>query len=686
MILSSPLFLLGLLALAVPIAVHLFNFRRYRKIYFSNVDYLEQLQSETRRQSRLRQLLILAARMLAIVFLVLAFTRPVIPAKEQQLRSGGSDVSIYLDNSFSMESTDGNVALLEKARNKAREIVAAFGPTDRFQLMTNDAEGRQFHWLTKEEVLNEIDRVERSSSSPSLATSAKRQFDFLHRGSGANKFAFLVSDFQASMADFHDFPTDSVVKATLVPLASSDQDNLFIDTLAFNAPVFNVGSSVAVDVTLRNDGNEDLEKVPVTLFVNGHQRALATADVAAGDVTTLTMHFAIDAPGISEGYVEINDYPITFDDRYYFSLNVRQHINMLVVEGASSNEFLQRLFADDSLIVYRSMSMQQMDFSRLDGNDFVLLDELPSFSSGIAQSLHAFVTSGGTAAVVLPDHADLASYNEALALFSAPRLQGWNSSRVMASTVNVDHPLYRNVFTTASQTMEMPAVTGYNRLGADAATIKESVIALNSGDEYITATSCGAGRLYLIASPLRDSHTDFVRQALFVPTLYNMALYSIAPSLPAVSLSHQQPVPLMGDYTNPSGNVRLVAADGSYDEIPDLRNNPSGSFLVPHGSVHQAGNYRIMVADTPTEGIAFNYSRLESEMHFLGSEAVAKMVDDFHLDHCGVVKNIDKPLDTYLKQQMEGRPLWRYCILLALAMLLAEIILIRYPSKKKSTQ
>ena len=59
MILSSPLFLLGLLALAVPIAVHLFNFRRYRKIYFSNVDYLEQLQSETRRQSRLRQLLIL---------------------------------------------------------------------------------------------------------------------------------------------------------------------------------------------------------------------------------------------------------------------------------------------------------------------------------------------------------------------------------------------------------------------------------------------------------------------------------------------------------------------------------------------------------------------------------------------------------------------------------------------------
>ena len=61
MTLSSPLFLIGLVAVAIPVIVHLFNFRRYRKVYFSNVDYLEQLQTETRRQSRLRQLLILAA-------------------------------------------------------------------------------------------------------------------------------------------------------------------------------------------------------------------------------------------------------------------------------------------------------------------------------------------------------------------------------------------------------------------------------------------------------------------------------------------------------------------------------------------------------------------------------------------------------------------------------------------------
>ncbi len=145
MILTSPLFLIGLVAVAIPIVVHLFNFRRYKKVYFSNVEFLEQLQSETRRQSNLRQLLIMAARILAIVFLVLAFAQPVIPNKNNPLRSGKSDISIFVDNSFSMDNTDGSEALLEKAKAKAREIVSAYSPTDRFQILTNDVEGRQFH-------------------------------------------------------------------------------------------------------------------------------------------------------------------------------------------------------------------------------------------------------------------------------------------------------------------------------------------------------------------------------------------------------------------------------------------------------------------------------------------------------------------------------------------------------------
>ena len=119
---TAPLFLIGLVAIAIPIAVHLFNFRRYKKVYFSNIEKLEQIQTETRRQSTLRQLLILLCRILAITFLVLAFAQPTIFDKTNTLKPGANDVSIYIDNSFSMENSNGSTTLLELAKTKARLV------------------------------------------------------------------------------------------------------------------------------------------------------------------------------------------------------------------------------------------------------------------------------------------------------------------------------------------------------------------------------------------------------------------------------------------------------------------------------------------------------------------------------------------------------------------------------------
>lgn len=686
MIFTSPLFLIGLVAAAIPVVVHLFNFRRYRKVYFSNVDYLEQLQSETRRQSRLRQLLIMTARILAIVFLVLAFARPVLPNRDNPLKTGNSDVSIYVDNSFSMESTDGSGTLLEKAKTKAREIVAAYGATDRFQLLTNDVEGRQFHWLSKEEVLAEIDKLDLSPATQQLSDIVEKQFDFLHGGSGRNRYAYQISDFQSSISDFAGFPQDSSISAICVPLEAVSVGNVYIDSLAMNAPVFSVGNSVAVEVWVSNDGDDNLEKVPLTLYVNDKQRALASVDLPAHGTVSTILHFAIDAPGVLDGRVELTDYPVTFDDKYYFSLNVRDRIRMLVVEGQGSNECLQRLFGDDSTIVYQALALQQMDFSRIDGNDAILLDELPSMSSGMAQTLHTFVEDGGTLVVVLGEKADVNAYNEALRLFSAPRLSGWSTGRVVGGVVDVEHELYRNVFSGKTDVMEMPTLSGYNRLTADGGTLRERVITLANGDDYITASRCGNGRLYLIASPLRDTYGDFVRQALFVPTLYNMVLFSIRPSAPAIFLDRTEPVPLSARYGYEEGNVKLQGKENSFEEIPDIRRTSSGSSLVLHGTVREAGNYRLTVDDRVVEGLSFNYSRLESQMQFLGPGAVGQLIKDFHLDHFGVVKQVDKPLDNYLKEQMEGRSLWRWCIVLALLMLLVEIVLIRWPQRERKSQ
>ena len=553
MIFTAPLFLIGLVAVAIPVVVHLFNFRRYKKVYFSNVERLEQLQSETRKQSTLRQILIMAARILAIVFLVLAFARPVIKKGDNTFASGNNLVSVYIDNSFSMDGTDGSVSLLEKAKGKAREIVAAYGPTDRFQLMTSDAAGRQFHWLNKDDMLTEIDDVESSGSTLTIAAAVQKLSDFLSYGGGENRQAYIISDFQASTVDLSDLKKDSTIGLTLVPLESVGRSNVYIDSVALGAPVTNKGSSVTVEVWVCNESDEDLEKQPVTLFVNERQRALATVDLPAQSRSKVDMHFVVDMTGILNCRVETVDYPVTFDDKHYFTINVRDRIRGLIVEGADRNIFLEKLFDGDSTVVMASMAVQQMDFSRIDGTDVIVLDELKSMPSGMSQSLKGFVDDGGTAVVILGSDVDVDSYNEALGLFAAPRIGSRRQGRFPVAAVNFDNALYSNVFAGGNKDVEMPTVTDYYRLESSASTIREPIMTLSNGDEYISVTQSGAGRLYLIAAPLRDEHSDFVRQALFVPTVYNMALYSVPPTALYVSFGNEEPLVLSGDYGGTEG-------------------------------------------------------------------------------------------------------------------------------------
>ena len=136
-----PLWLFGLFALLIPIVIHLFNFRRYKTVYFSNVKLLQEIRKKTKRESQLLHLIVLFLRMIAITFLVLAFAQPYVPQQDKQTTDGNL-VAIYVDNSFSMHSFSKEGNLLEDAVASAKKIVDAFSFSDDFLLITNDFLGK----------------------------------------------------------------------------------------------------------------------------------------------------------------------------------------------------------------------------------------------------------------------------------------------------------------------------------------------------------------------------------------------------------------------------------------------------------------------------------------------------------------------------------------------------------------
>ena len=155
-----PAFLWGLAALAIPIIIHLFSFRRFKTVYFSNVKFLKEVKEETSSRSNLKHLLVLIARMLAITFLVLAFAQPFLPKDDTEVIRGSQVVSVYIDNSFSMDAIGDQLSLLDKAKQKAREIVQAYGPEDKFNLVTNEFEGKHQRMVSRDIFLNYLEDVQ----------------------------------------------------------------------------------------------------------------------------------------------------------------------------------------------------------------------------------------------------------------------------------------------------------------------------------------------------------------------------------------------------------------------------------------------------------------------------------------------------------------------------------------------
>ena len=672
MLFSHPAFLWGLLAVAIPVIVHLFNFRRYRKVYFSNVERLSELHTEQRRRSPLRQWLVLAMRVLAVVFLVLAFAQPVLRKAGSRVHTAGNTaVSIYVDNSFSMANASADGTLLDAARQKVREVVEAYAVSDQFQLITNDMKGSEMRWLNRDEMLDALDEIEPSPAAPLMSTLAKRQLDFMRQntptGAAAvrNRHAYLVSDFQRSTADLEALPADSSVLVTLVPLSAVEADNIFIDSVVLDAPVYFTGGSVTVNISLRNSGSHDVEKVPVKLTVDGQERAVTTVDIAAEGTTHTKLVFRIERSGWTDGCVTIEDYPLTFDDNYHFALHVGDRIRLLHIDGGESNESLKRLFSNDSSIDYHHDTRLQHDLTQF---DFVILDEPQHLASGEVQQLTQWVLDGGSLLAVPAAATDPAGLNSLLLSLQAPQLDRWVQRRVKASGIDYESALYNGVFSGRSDEMEMPTVQGHYTFGRTQS-IHQSVITLGDGGDLLSVTPAGEGRLYLFTMPLTAEHTDFVNQALFVPTLYNMALYS-RPLPPASHmLGSTEPIALQGTY-EPGGRPPELTDGNGFILLPDLRRIGGRQQLVLHGELTHDGIYTL-----GDEHLAFNYPRRESQMDFLERREIAKAIEG--RDGFALVRNVDKPLTDELRSRDGGHQLWRLCIILALVALAAETLLLK---------
>ena len=682
-----PTFLVGLLAIAIPIIIHLFNFRKYKKVYFTNVAFLKELKQESDSKSKLKEWLILAMRILAIACLVLAFAQPIIPGKIKNTE-GDKAISVYVDNSFSMEANNKQGTLLENAKQYATDVANAFNASDKFQLLTNDFEGKHQRFLSKEEFIEQLNDIKTSSSTKNTKEVLKRQQDFLQNATSKNRKIFLMSDFQKSNVLFDKQAIDSTVLITLLPIKAIEQNNVFIDSLWFETPVQQIGSQQVVYASIINKSDKDIKNGSLKLVINGTQVGLSAFNISANNKQDVSIAFTVKNKGINKGELKIDDYPITFDDVFYFSFNAESTINALVINGKETQtaQNFRSLMQHDSLFAYRENSEAAIDYGVFKQQQVIILNELSTLTSGLATEVQKFVSNGGSVIIFPSKQADLLNYNTAFQNWQLPQLIKLDTTQTKTQQLIFEQGLYKGVFDKTNQQMDLPLVWNHFQLKKANNVSSENILLLQNGESLLSKHQYNNGNFYLFSSPSNASCTNFLKHALFVPTIIKIAVLSIKAMPLYYYTSSNQAITLTSVNMKVSSDkaLHIIKQDGlnnkptnNIDVIPEHRIINNQTTLFTQNQLSQAGHYVITDNSNVFSGIALNYSRKESDMSFYNEADLQKTIDEAHLTNITIANPTETNLSTTLKEASDGKKLWKLFLILALLFLLSEIAIIR---------
>jgi hypothetical protein len=679
-----PAFLFALLAIIIPILIHLFSFRKFTTVYFSNVNYLKNIKRESKRKSQLKHLLMLLARIMAITCLVFLFAQPYIPPDNQEQKTNTGIVNIYIDNSFSMNALSSKGQLVEVARNKALEIVDTYPPDTRFRLLTNDLQPRHQHYFNKEQLIQQITEVRISPRSVPLSRIYNRFYDpTVSQDARSMDNTFMISDFQHITSDFENIRRDISSTTYLMPIRPEKITNLYIDSCWMEIPAHKPGQEELLHVRIRNHSDESYQNLPVKLFLNDTIKALANFSIEARGEQVVELKYLNLNPGIQTGKVEISDYPITHDNTYFISYNVERQLSALAIYGDTQSgyggiRYLWALFDEDPYVRFEEMNVDNLTISKLEEFNTIFLINIGEIGSGLMNELQR-INENGTSVVFFPENTgSIENYNQFLSRFSSSTLTHFDTARVELGGLEWEHPIYSQVFRERDDKMAFPKISGSFRFSSATKISETPLLWFRSGQKALSVQSSENGSLFIFSFPLSSSNEEFARHILFAPTLYSLVINSV----PRQKISYTIGREASAHVKNLSGldlsKFSIILKDDPLNFIPEFTSSGANQIRINLNDFFaSAGHYMINYGDTVVSSISLNYDRAESSSVYFTTNELKTLTEEFPADQFIVMENTEQRFSEIFEEISTGKKLWKLFLVLSILFILAEALIAR---------
>lgn len=668
-----PSFLWALLLIVVPILIHLFHFRRFKVVYFTNVRFLKDIKEEQSNRKKIRDLLVLLSRIFALIFLVFAFAQPFIADKNLPKKEGSTDVSIYIDNSFSMSLENEGVRFIEIAKARAEEIISAYGANDRFQILSSDFEGRDQRLLSKDDAIARIRELQLGYQSKDFDKVLQRQKNALETGDNKNKELFYISDFQKN--SLQGFENKDSISLYLIPIAGSNIKNLSVDTIWFESPVHQMNQPNSLIVKVKNHSDLDASDVNISLDVDGEKRPGGKLEVPAKGFVYDTLSISVSKTGFHKASIQINDYPVAFDNTYFFNFKVEEQIDILEIFETKPDPYIGASFKRNTFFKMNQMSVKQMDFSQLKNYELIILQGIKNLSSGLAAELNTFISEGGNVLIFPAENQNMNDYNSFLKQIESVQLGAWESKEKGVNSINYDDYIFQDVFTEKKQNLKLPSTQGQYKIKVSNRSGSEDILSYRDGSSFLTKTKFNLGYSFVCAAPIALTYSNLVQNSeIFIPMLYRLSM--MTGKIEKLAYTMGKDLFIETRVPENVGEAVLRLRNDKIEFIPEQRTIGTKLLCNVSQLKSEAGFYGLFAEGNAEvlDVFSFNYDRKESEMQFFTKKEIEGRMQSYMSIVDGTYA---KDFSSILSVEKKGWILWKYCLLLVLLFLALETALLR---------
>jgi hypothetical protein len=646
----NPEILFFLFLLLIPILIHLFHLQKFRKVPFTNVKFLKEIELETRKSSKLKKLLILLTRLLALSAIIIAFSQPYI--NKNKTNSAYHRI-IYLDNSLSMQAKDKSGG--DRLQTNKNRLIEGLANNDHsYSLVTNEKtqENLSYALLTKALLSVDFYPIKKDINQVLL------EINTLQKKSPNTLFeVFLITDFQNINGIIESENLHSENNYYLIPSPIKPLENISLDT-----------------VWITDDKDQDLK---IKSLVSSHQMSISDLSISLflednlyGKTTlslrpneTKEVDFSIPSTNAIDGRISLTDHRLNFDNELYFSIPEKVKTKVLVI--GSEQEYLKRIYREDDFVL-SIIDAAQIEHGILMDQNLIILNELDKLSNALIQSLKTFVEQNGNIVIIPSADCDFATYNNLFNTFHSGKISGKSQKTKRVNSINYDHPFFNGVFEKQIFNFQYPSTSLVFESDLIRAT---SLLLFEDQEGFIFEIPFYENKIYWIASPLSIPDNSFKDSPLIVPVFLNFSIQNSVDKSLYFTIGRKNEITLMSDNLSDEP-LRIINQDLEYIPLQSKRNNQinisTEEFpLLP-------GIYTITDRQNTFQKIGYNFDRAESNLTLNNLEALEIQHTNVHFfdSTSDAIKDVN---DSHKNQN-----LWQLFIILALVFLILEILLQKF--------